>query len=146
MSDWYLKDPAGAPAGPFATQAIVQWINAGQVTGAHSVSAVGTNRWVSVNEVPIFLNALAARGAAGPSGARVASFIGAPPQAAGFARQDDEHGLGDFLGMMGVAGKAQGGGIDEIHVPGDERGEHELVAAVHAVEVADGGDGGAEGG
>src|SRR5690348_425507 len=41
MSDWYLKDPAGAPTGPFATQAILQWIGAGQVGPAHGVCAVG---------------------------------------------------------------------------------------------------------
>ena len=31
MSDWYLKDASGAPSGPYATQAVLQWIAAGKV-------------------------------------------------------------------------------------------------------------------
>ena len=44
-------------------------------------------------------------------------------QRGGFAGEDDEDGLRDFLGVMGVAGGAQGGGIDKIHVARDERSE-----------------------
>jgi ABC-type multidrug transport system ATPase subunit len=79
MSDWYLKDPAGAPAGPFATQAILQWINAGQVGAGHSVCAVGATRWVSLGEVPIFIGALVARGGPGPAPARPSAAPSTPP-------------------------------------------------------------------
>ena len=65
MSDWYLKDPAGTPTGPHPTQAMLQWISAGQVTATQSVCAVGATKWVAVNEVPIFVNALTARGGGG---------------------------------------------------------------------------------
>jgi ABC transport system ATP-binding/permease protein len=60
MSDWYLKDASGAASGPYATQAILQWIAAGQVTGGHGICAVGADRWMTVAEVPAFQGALSA--------------------------------------------------------------------------------------
>ena len=55
----------------------------------------------------------------------------------GFAGKDDEDGLGDFLGVMGIAGEAQGGGIDEVHVARDEGGEGRpgIVAGVFGQEL-----------
>src|SRR5438067_1487404 len=73
MSEWYLKDPTGATSGPFATQAIQQWISAGQVAAEHHVCAVNTSQWVPVTEVPTFLSVLVAARGGGPAGA-------APPQ------------------------------------------------------------------
>ena len=83
MSEWYLKDPAGAASGPFATQAIVQWISAGQVGADHGVCAVNTSQWVPLTEVPMFLGALvSARGAGAGAGAPAQAY--APqPQARG---------------------------------------------------------------
>src|SRR5262245_24709490 len=85
MSDWYLKDPNGTSSGPFATMDIVQWITAGRVGPQHAVCGVGSNRWVPINDVPMFGGALASSrtGAARPGSPveRVssASFVGAPP-------------------------------------------------------------------
>ena len=87
MSEWYLKDPAGASSGPFPTQAIIQWISAGQVGSEHSVCAVNTSQWVPVTEVPMFLGALvSARGAPGvvaapPAAGPPPSMHGTPPPA-----------------------------------------------------------------
>jgi len=44
-------------------------------------------------------------------------------QSGGFAGKNDEDGLGDFLGGMGVAGFSQCGGINQIHMPMDQRGK-----------------------
>jgi ABC-type multidrug transport system ATPase subunit len=68
MSDWYLKDPTGASSGPHPTQAILQWIGAGQVTGDHTVCQAGGSQWVPVTEVPMFLGALVSRRGSAPSG------------------------------------------------------------------------------
>src|SRR5689334_19546773 len=67
MSDWYLKDPSGAPSGPHATQAVLQWIAAGQVTGSTPICAVGANRWMTVAEVPALQSALTGRVSQAPS-------------------------------------------------------------------------------
>jgi hypothetical protein len=48
MSDWYLRDPSGTSSGPHPTQAIIQWIGAGQVTGDHAVCQAGGSQWVPV--------------------------------------------------------------------------------------------------
>ncbi len=69
MSDWYLKDPAGASSGPFATMDIVQWINAGRVSPQHAVCGVGSTRWVPITEVPMFGGALASRAPGPPQNA-----------------------------------------------------------------------------
>ena len=61
MSEWYLKDPAGALSGPHPMQAILQWIAAGQVSADHTVCQVGGTQWVPVTEVPIFLGSLVSR-------------------------------------------------------------------------------------
>ncbi len=69
MSDWYLKDPAGASSGPHPTQAMMQWIAAGQVGPDHMVhGAGGPQHWVPITEVPMFLGALVSRRGTGPSG------------------------------------------------------------------------------
>src|SRR5437660_371953 len=49
---------------------------------------------------------------------------------AGFLREEDEDRLGDVLCEMGVAHLPMGGGVDEIHVAGDQGGEGVLVAVV----------------
>jgi ABC-type multidrug transport system ATPase subunit len=67
MSEWYLKDPTGATSGPFATQAVTQWIAAGQVGAEHAVCAVNTSQWVPVTEVPMFLGVLVAARGGGPA-------------------------------------------------------------------------------
>ena len=69
MSEWYLKAPTGATSGPFPTQSVVQWISAGQVGSDHQVCANGTQQWVPITEVPVFLGAI------------VSQRGGAPPQA-----------------------------------------------------------------
>ena len=51
---------------------------------------------------------------------------GGRAQLAGFFGQDDEDGLGDFLGGVGVAGFAEGGGVDEVDVTGNERDKGRL--------------------
>lgn len=38
-----------------------------------------------------------------------------------FAGQDDEDGLGDFFGLMRIAGMAQGDGVNPVDVPRDKR-------------------------
>jgi ABC transport system ATP-binding/permease protein len=79
MSEWYLKAPAGPSSGPHPTQAIMQWISAGQVGGDHSVCAAGgSQQWVPVTEVPMFLGALVSRRGGDPSG------VTQPPAASGF--------------------------------------------------------------
>lgn len=45
------------------------------------------------------------------------------PQGAGLSSQDDEDGLRDFLGLVGVADLAKGDGINEADVALDERGK-----------------------
>ena len=50
----------------------------------------------------------------------------AAPQTAGFARQNDEDRLSDFLGVMRIAGEAQRGGINEVHIPRNEAGKRRL--------------------
>jgi ABC transport system ATP-binding/permease protein len=68
MSDWYLKDPAGASSGPHPTPAIMQWIGAGQVGAEHHVCAPGgPQQWVPITEIPMFMGALVARRGASPS-------------------------------------------------------------------------------
>ena len=57
-----------------------------------------------------------ARGAAQPAGQH-----GLFAQVSGLARQDDEHGLRDFLGQMRVAHLPQRGGIDQRHVAFHQR-------------------------
>ena len=47
----------------------------------------------------------------------------AAPQPAGFARQNDEDGLGDFLGVMRIAGETPGGRMDEVYIPRDQDGK-----------------------
>ncbi len=79
MSDWYLKDAAGTPTGPHPTAAVLQWVSAGQVTGAQAVCAVGAQKWVTVAEVPIFLGALTARGGASPATGQLPAVPQAPP-------------------------------------------------------------------
>ncbi len=37
--------------------------------------------------------------------------------------KDNEHGLGNFLGVMGIAGLPEGDRIDEIDVPRNEAGK-----------------------
>jgi ABC-type multidrug transport system ATPase subunit len=99
MSDWYLRDPSGASAGPFATQAVLQWIGAGQVGDRHAVCAVGADRWLALTDVPVFLGALtAARGgvagpgaprpapAPGPTSSQVMAAMPAPAAAAGHSQ------------------------------------------------------------
>lgn len=44
-------------------------------------------------------------------------------EAGRFPRENDKYRLGDFLGLVLVAGMAQGDGIDPINVTVDERGE-----------------------
>ena len=69
MSDWYLKDPTGASSGPHPTQAILQWISAGQVGPDHFVCATsGAKQWVAITEVQMFLGALVSRRGAPGSG------------------------------------------------------------------------------
>src|SRR4051812_31464770 len=84
MSEWYLKNPDGSSSGPVASQAIMQGISAGQVTADSTVCAVGTNQWVPVTEIPIFLGALVGRGpGAAPPAAAPASAYGGPPSPGG---------------------------------------------------------------
>ena len=45
------------------------------------------------------------------------------PQLPGFARQNDENGLRDFLGMMRIADLPQRDRIDQIDVPRHQRGK-----------------------
>jgi ABC-type multidrug transport system ATPase subunit len=67
MSEWYLRPPNAAPSGPFPTQSIVQWISAGQVGPEHHVCPNGSEQWVPITEVPMFLGALvSSRGSALP--------------------------------------------------------------------------------
>ncbi|APR86841.1 ABC transporter ATP-binding protein [Minicystis rosea] len=92
MSEWYLKAPNGAQSGPFPTQSIMQWISAGQVGADHTVCPNGTQQFVPITEVPMFLGALvSARGtaAAAPAGVPPAPPPpGAPqPQVAAYAPQ-----------------------------------------------------------
>ena len=76
MSEWFLRAPTGATSGPFPGQSVAQWIAAGQVGGDHQVCAVGTQQWVPITEVPMFLGALvSSRGGGGAP-------QGYPPQAA----------------------------------------------------------------
>jgi len=44
-------------------------------------------------------------------------------QAGGFARQNDEDGLRDFLGVMRIAGETPGGRMDEVYIPRDQDGK-----------------------
>jgi hypothetical protein len=46
--------------------------------------------------------------------------------------------LGDIFGLVGVAKLAEGGGVDEVDVTGDEGGEGMLVAGIG--EAAEEGD------
>jgi ABC transport system ATP-binding/permease protein len=89
MSEWYLKAPTGATSGPFPTQSVVQWISAGQVGGDHQVCANGTQQWVPITEVPVFLSSIvAARGGAPPQaqpGYGAPMQAGPPPAYAGAA-------------------------------------------------------------
>ena len=39
------------------------------------------------------------------------------------ARQNDENGLRNFLSMVGIAGEAQRGGRNKVHMARDERGK-----------------------
>jgi hypothetical protein len=54
-----------------------------------------------------------------------------------FAGEEEEDGLGDIVGEVGVADLAEGGGVDEVDVGGDEglEGEsgHALVSPVGGV-------------
>ena len=54
-------------------------------------------------------------------------------QMPGFPRQNDEDGLGDFLGLMRIAGVAQRDGIDLVDVPRDERGKGVLGIALRRI-------------
>ena len=78
MSEWYLKNPAGASSGPHPTQAIIQWISAGQVGADHTVCPTGGSQWVPLTEVPMFLGSLVSR--RGPSMSTPPSSAQAPPQ------------------------------------------------------------------
>ena len=40
--------------------------------------------------------------------------------------EDDENGLGDFLGRAGLAGLPQRGGLNQVHVPRDQRRKRRL--------------------
>ena len=69
-------------------------------------------------------------------------------EALGHGREQAEAGVrAEDAQGVGVEGEGDGGQAERAGA-GDERGEHELVAAVDAVKVADGGDdaAGAEGG
>ena len=45
------------------------------------------------------------------------------PQRSGFLRKEDEHRLGDFLGVMRIARVAQRHGVDLVDVSRDELGK-----------------------
>ena len=45
------------------------------------------------------------------------------PQSGGFAREDDEHRLGDFLGVSGDSDLTKRHRIDEVDVPLNQPGE-----------------------
>ena len=64
MNDWYLRDPSGASAGPFPTQTIVQWITTGQVSASHAVCPVGSQQWMLLSQVPVFIGAFVSAHAA----------------------------------------------------------------------------------
>ncbi len=53
MSDWYLRDPAGHPAGPFPTKLVLEWITTGKVSGQDVVCGVGSREWTRVEQVPV---------------------------------------------------------------------------------------------
>ena len=78
MSEWYLKDPAGAASGPHPTQAMLQWIAAGQVGAEHTVCPVGGTQWLRVADAPALASALASRRPSSTWGPPSASVTGAP--------------------------------------------------------------------
>ena len=77
MNDWYIRDPSGASSGPFPTQTIVQWITAGKVGANHAVCPVGSQQWMPLSRVPMFIGAfVSAHGSAGAPGANPMASTG----------------------------------------------------------------------
>ena len=83
MNDWYIRDPSGASAGPFPTQTIIQWIGMGKVGANHAVCAVGSQQWMALSQVPIFIGAFVSAHGTGnrPSVPERASSASFPAQA-----------------------------------------------------------------
>ncbi len=102
MNDWYLRDPSGATSGPHPTQSIVQWITAGKVGARHAVCAVGSQQWLALSQVPMFIGALvSSQGspAAGTSG----SFQAMPQPGAPAPQNPATRASGSFAALPNAA-------------------------------------------